>query len=453
MNSCPKCGTTFPIVEETTVAPRGFSAKKNIIIILLAALLVLGVGTAVTAFAVTHSPSYQVSHGLKLAERYLSEQNYQQAVIEFLNVLEIEPMNVDAYLGLADAYIGLGEIDKAIEILQEGLDRTGDDRIRAKLNELLKPQKPEPEPEPDPAPEPEPPVSSVSSSSSVPESSSSLTSSSISSSTSTTSSSPSNSSTITTSSSTSTSTSTSTSSSTSTAVSSSSSTAVAEPEPEEVTYVTIRNIRRDIETTTSLRLVSRLTNDEEMKNVSMLTNLTSLTITDAGLIDISVLSSLTKLEKLTLGYNEIVDLTPLANLTNLTELELYNNRIVDLTPLSNLKNLTYLHLGGTGISDDHNLIEDISPLSNLTNLTQLYLGANPFTDITPLAPLTKLETLNLLYCNISDVYQFEDLHFPNMKSFSFRSKQTITVADVRWLGEHLQADAPKLGTGNIYTTK
>ena len=136
MNSCPKCGTTFPIVEETTVAPRGFSAKKNIVIILLAALLVLGAGAAVTVTAVTHSVSYRVSHGLKLAERYLSEQNYRQAVIEFLNVLEIEPMNVDAYLGLADAYIGLGDADKAIEALQNGAERTDSIKIRQKLAEL-----------------------------------------------------------------------------------------------------------------------------------------------------------------------------------------------------------------------------------------------------------------------------------------------------------------------------
>ena len=144
---CEKCGAEFRLdYNEGSdgfndsgeyIVPRGFSAKKNIIIILLAALLVLGVGAAVTAFAVTHSPSYLVSHGLKLAERYLSEQNYQQAVIEFLNILEIEPMNVDAYLGLADAYIGLGDIDSALNILWDGLDKTGDSRIQAKLDEVL----------------------------------------------------------------------------------------------------------------------------------------------------------------------------------------------------------------------------------------------------------------------------------------------------------------------------
>ena len=136
--TCPNCGTTFPTVEEPTVAPRGFSAKKNIIIILLAAFLVLGVGTAVTAFAVTRSPSYQVSHGLKLAERFLSEQNYEQAVIEFRNVIGIEPKNVDAYLGLADAYIGLGDTDKAIEVLRDGLERTNDAKLQAKLDALIK---------------------------------------------------------------------------------------------------------------------------------------------------------------------------------------------------------------------------------------------------------------------------------------------------------------------------
>ncbi len=153
---CPNCGAevdltapeqTLSISQFNTetaseyITPRGFSSKKNIIIIILAAILVLGLGVGITAIAITNSPSFKVSQGIDLAERYLSEQNYEQAIIEYEKVLEIEPMNVDAYLGLANAYERSGDIDKAIEILREGLEMTGDERIKEKLDELTDPLK------------------------------------------------------------------------------------------------------------------------------------------------------------------------------------------------------------------------------------------------------------------------------------------------------------------------
>ncbi len=116
-----------------------FSFKKNIIIIVIAAVLALGIGGTVIGVNVYNSPGSRVSRYLGAAERYLSEMNYEQAVIEFKNILKIEPMNVDAYLGLADAYIGMGDTEKALEVLREGLEKTGDTSLQAKIDELTKP--------------------------------------------------------------------------------------------------------------------------------------------------------------------------------------------------------------------------------------------------------------------------------------------------------------------------
>ncbi len=121
---CPKCGTDnsetaeISAVEGERSVPRGFSSKKNIIIIIIVAVLLII--SSVTAIAVTNynSVSNRTTRGIELAERYLNEQNYEQAIIEFQKVLEIEPMNVDAYLGLADVYEEMGDIDKVVEILQ-----------------------------------------------------------------------------------------------------------------------------------------------------------------------------------------------------------------------------------------------------------------------------------------------------------------------------------------------
>ncbi len=116
-----------------------FSFKKNIIIIVIAAVLALGIGGTVVGVNAYNSPGSRVSRYLGAAERYLSEMNYEQAVIEFKNILKIEPMNVDAYLGLADAYIGMGDTEKALEVLREGLEKTGDTSLQSKIDELTKP--------------------------------------------------------------------------------------------------------------------------------------------------------------------------------------------------------------------------------------------------------------------------------------------------------------------------
>lgn len=106
-------------------------------------------------------PTWQEQYDLGV--RYLSEGNYQEAIIAFTVAIEIDPKqapaymgrgdayirsgeteenllaaqtdyemaieldrtSVDAYLGLADVYIRLGDYDKALELLRQGLEKTG----------------------------------------------------------------------------------------------------------------------------------------------------------------------------------------------------------------------------------------------------------------------------------------------------------------------------------------
>lgn len=117
---------------------------------------------------------------LSLGEKYLTELKYEEALVQFLKVIEIEPMNERAYLAAAEAYIGLGQTDKAIEVLEKGLLALPDSvEIKAKMEELQPPPpepelEPEPEPgiepesETEPEPEPEPELESESESESEP---------------------------------------------------------------------------------------------------------------------------------------------------------------------------------------------------------------------------------------------------------------------------------------------
>jgi len=66
---------------------------------------------------------------LSLGERFLLEMEFEQALVHFMQVIEIDPMNVKAYLGAAEAYVGLEQRENAANILRLGVERTGSAEI------------------------------------------------------------------------------------------------------------------------------------------------------------------------------------------------------------------------------------------------------------------------------------------------------------------------------------
>ena len=55
-----------------------------------------------------------------LGVRYLSEGNYEEAILSFQAAIEIEPNRVEAYIELAKVYVEQGNIQKALDILNDG---------------------------------------------------------------------------------------------------------------------------------------------------------------------------------------------------------------------------------------------------------------------------------------------------------------------------------------------
>jgi|GEM_PF-2267489 len=89
-------------------------------------LLALVIIALLVSCATPASAPPTASELLNLGERYLLELNYEQAVAQFLAVIEIEPMNARAYIGAAEAYLALGRTDDAIAVLERGYAATGD---------------------------------------------------------------------------------------------------------------------------------------------------------------------------------------------------------------------------------------------------------------------------------------------------------------------------------------
>ena len=80
-------------------------------------------------------PTWQEQYDLGV--RYLSEGNYEEAILAFTAAIEIDPKRAEAYEGLADVYVALDDIESALEILRQGEEAIGDDTLfQSRVDEL-----------------------------------------------------------------------------------------------------------------------------------------------------------------------------------------------------------------------------------------------------------------------------------------------------------------------------
>ena len=106
---------------------------------------------------------------LSLGEQSLFAHDYEQALEQFGQAIELEPENPQGYAGAAQALIALGRGDEAIEILRQGIRLINDaPELMALLREVYvaelvraaaEREQEQPAPAPTPAPEPELPIS------------------------------------------------------------------------------------------------------------------------------------------------------------------------------------------------------------------------------------------------------------------------------------------------------
>lgn len=71
--------------------------------------------------------SWQEQYDLGL--RYLTESNYQEAIIAFTAAMKVNPQQVDTYVYLAQVYLASGDPETAQQILTQGYDVTRDGRL------------------------------------------------------------------------------------------------------------------------------------------------------------------------------------------------------------------------------------------------------------------------------------------------------------------------------------
>lgn len=119
---------TIELTEKSDAPKKSNRGILGVIVVILIALVV--------GIAIYNTPANRLSRQLDLGNRYLEEQNYEQAIVEFDKAIAIDPMSVEAYLGKADAYIGLGDLQSALDTLQTSYGLTGDERLKEELDEI-----------------------------------------------------------------------------------------------------------------------------------------------------------------------------------------------------------------------------------------------------------------------------------------------------------------------------
>ena len=97
---------------------------KRVISLLLTPVLLVCLFTACAAPAAENSaPTWQEQYDLGM--RYLTEGNYEEAIVAFTAAIEIDPKRAELYVGRGDAYVGLAQSaeskDAAAEYYQAAL--------------------------------------------------------------------------------------------------------------------------------------------------------------------------------------------------------------------------------------------------------------------------------------------------------------------------------------------
>ena len=92
--------------------------QKIIVIAVVAALCV--VALCAVLIGVGGEKGGNLTEQLEMGARYLAELDYENAIAAYEAAIAIDPKNVEAYIGLADVYIAMGEPENAQEVLAEG---------------------------------------------------------------------------------------------------------------------------------------------------------------------------------------------------------------------------------------------------------------------------------------------------------------------------------------------
>lgn len=174
--------------------------------------------------------------------------------------------------------------------------------------------------------------------------------------------------------------------------------------------------------------------------VQRMPSLKKLYIDSCSAEDLSPLGCLKNVEDLDLIYLPISSLNPLRNFLKLGRLSCFGcAKIVDLSPLAPIVRLKSLNIGRTGATD-------IQPLQNLVNLELLHMMETSVSNISALRTCLKLESIDIRSTEVSDVSPIEDI--PGLQTLFIEKTKVKDLTCLRDHGHQLRVHASK-GVGLV----
>ena len=105
--------------------------------------------------------------------------------------------------------------------------------------------------------------------------------------------------------------------------------------------------------------------DNDLKSITKLRNLSSISLDNTAILDISAFLKLRNLSKFSISNCELFDIEPITGLSNLQDLSLTKTKIRNYTPILSLPNLQFLHLSNITSRNIPTLIQ-LKTLKKLT---------------------------------------------------------------------------------------
>lgn len=142
---CENCGNPFfheenktteeDIKESDKPESKTKKSRKKLIIGILIAILVVAAVVALLMY-LNNKDMAEYNDKVDEADRYMEELDYEKAEIAYLEAIEIEPKESEAYVKAADVYVAQERYQEAEEILEKGETQAGGKDIAEKLEQV-----------------------------------------------------------------------------------------------------------------------------------------------------------------------------------------------------------------------------------------------------------------------------------------------------------------------------
>ncbi len=127
---CETCGTKLSEEEPSSSTKKTLSKKARIALLSCAGLVVVGgLITGIVSFVGGQS-SAEYKSVIGDGDSYKEAQEYDKAETSYLDAIDLDPKQADAYASLSDVYMAQGRYEDAVNILEKGRKKCGKRKLQ-----------------------------------------------------------------------------------------------------------------------------------------------------------------------------------------------------------------------------------------------------------------------------------------------------------------------------------